>query len=213
MDCLLSKPALSFITLTLLLIGACSDEGPGTDEAADTSSESDTESSTSEESSDTDSSSDDADESDTSSSDETESGDAETESGDAETESTTTDDETSETETTDTESETSETETTESTDTETTDGLSCGEIEFNYEALVSDSGNLSCVTDDECHVVFGHCDVGLGGCWYVVNQSLTQAELDALAFEYQGKNCFGAICLCLPPPNEVGCVDGFCSAT
>jgi hypothetical protein len=52
--------------------------------------------------------------------------------------------------------------------------------------------------------------MGLGGCWYVVNDKLAQADLDALADTYQGQQCFGPICLCIEPPQNVGCVNGTC---
>jgi hypothetical protein len=53
--------------------------------------------------------------------------------------------------------------------------------------------------------------MGLGGCWYIVNDSLEQSDLDALADQYQGEECFGPICLCIPPPENVGCVAGSCA--
>jgi hypothetical protein len=86
--------------------------------------------------------------------------------------------------------------------------LGCDQIELEYDMLANSS--TDCMTDDQCHVVDGHCWMGLGGCWYVVNDSLTQADLDALADQYQAAMCFGPICACIPPPNSVGCVNGTC---
>jgi hypothetical protein len=88
------------------------------------------------------------------------------------------------------------------------DPLDCDAIVSQYNMLAE--GSSDCMQDDDCHVVDGHCWMGLGGCWYVVNQSLKQGDLDALANQYQGAQCFGPICACIMPPVDVGCVDGTC---
>jgi hypothetical protein len=88
------------------------------------------------------------------------------------------------------------------------DPLDCDAIVSQYDMLAE--GSSDCMQDDDCHVVDGHCWMGLGGCWYVVNQSLKQGDLDALANQYQGAQCFGPICACIMPPVDVGCVDGTC---
>ncbi len=93
-------------------------------------------------------------------------------------------------------------------DGDTGDPILCDAIEMEYEMLASTSNE--CQSDDQCHVVDGHCWMGIGGCWYVVNDTLEQTDLDALAQQYGDQGCFGPICLCAAPPDSVGCVDGIC---
>ena len=92
-----------------------------------------------------------------------------------------------------------------------TGNLSCEEIETEYNALAE--GSTSCDEHTDCQVLDGHCFMGLGGCWYVTNKDVSQSDLDNLANQYQGQGCFGAICLCIPPPGAVSCVDGTCQAS
>jgi hypothetical protein len=93
-------------------------------------------------------------------------------------------------------------------DGDTGDPILCDAIEMEYEMLASTSNE--CQSDDQCHVVDGHCWMGIGGCWYVVNDTLEQTDLDALAQQFGDQGCFGPICLCAAPPDSVGCVDGIC---
>jgi DNA mismatch repair ATPase MutL len=148
-----------------------------------------------------------------------------TESESTESESTDTQDTSSSSDTTEestTEESTTEESTTEdptteeSTEESTTDGPttdtgveSCQEIESTYVSLVE--SNTGCDADAQCHVVDGHCGNGLGGCWYVVNDNLQQADLDELFDAFQGMACPPlVICACLPPPAVFACVDGTC---
>jgi hypothetical protein len=85
-------------------------------------------------------------------------------------------------------------------------------IEMLYDELVTSPLNATCSDDADCHVVDGHCWMGLGGCWYVVNQNLQQTDLEQLANGFTGLGCFGPICLCVETPESVGCVDGLCVA-
>jgi hypothetical protein len=86
---------------------------------------------------------------------------------------------------------------------------SCQEIEATYASLVE--SNTACDADAQCHVVDGHCDSGLGGCWHVVNENVQQSDLDDLLDAFQGMACPPlVICACLPPPAVAGCFDGTC---
>jgi hypothetical protein len=88
-------------------------------------------------------------------------------------------------------------------------GMSCASIEAQYDALTGPASK-TCNNSQTCQVLDGHCGIGLGGCWYVINDSVTQAELDALAAQWQAANCMGAVCDCAPPPMTVACVAGMC---
>jgi hypothetical protein len=71
-------------------------------------------------------------------------------------------------------------------------------------ALTGSSGlkpgvyNLGCSAAD-CNIVSGHCDLGLGACWYM---GRPQPELDKLAALYQSLGCATSTpCQC--PPQQV----------
>jgi hypothetical protein len=66
------------------------------------------------------------------------------------------------------------------------------------------------VQTDTCTVLDGHCNVGLGGCFEVVNAALPQAQLDFLAQQWQSSGCGGGICDCPPAPAGAACVGGMC---
>jgi hypothetical protein len=53
--------------------------------------------------------------------------------------------------------------------------------------------------------------MGIGGCWYVVNTEITQADLDELAGQFGDNGCQGPVCACLPPPENIACVNGTCA--
>lgn len=87
----------------------------------------------------------------------------------------------------------------------------CLRILATYEQRVQDA--RSCQADGECQILWGHCGVGLGGCWYAVNQTLAQADLDALSQPWVALSCTsGSICRCPPIPQKFACVDGACAA-
>lgn len=85
----------------------------------------------------------------------------------------------------------------------------CLDIAATYEELVA---KIVCNSDEQCHVLDGHCEIGLGGCWHVVNQEVTQDDLDTLADTFEGLACMGGVCACAPPPAKAECKDGMCSA-
>ena len=84
---------------------------------------------------------------------------------------------------------------------------SCDEIADVYEAYASRS---ACQEDSDCHVAHGHCSIGIGPCYSVMNAKWPVEGLDALAAEWQNAGCMGPVCDCLAAPTVVQCVDGVC---
>jgi hypothetical protein len=87
-------------------------------------------------------------------------------------------------------------------------GRTCASIEAEYQEIVSRRG---CVDEMQCQVVDGHCSVGLGGCWYTVNLTVMQTELDALAQEYVARGCTSGVCDCQAPPGMAICDNNQCA--
>ena len=107
---------------------------------------------------------------------------------------------------------TSSTDTSTTTDTGTdatdTGGVTCESIEAAYFAAVAVD---QCMDAGECKIIDGHCGVGLGGCYYAVNQSVDEAALDALAQMYSDLGCTSGVCDCAEPPATLECsAEGHC---
>ena len=85
----------------------------------------------------------------------------------------------------------------------------CEDIEFDYDQL--HSGLYSeCDVDYDCLAVWGHCDVGLGGCHYAVNAAeYPLYQINALVNDWNTYNCSGGVCDCMGLPNAV-CNSGYC---
>jgi hypothetical protein len=64
----------------------------------------------------------------------------------------------------------------------------------------------NCISDSDCKVIAGHCDIGLGACWYV-GAELDQTTLDQLASLYQKLGCTTATdcSSCQPQPAQSTC--------
>lgn len=92
-------------------------------------------------------------------------------------------------------------------------GDTCAALEAMYEALVGPT-SMRCGAPGECHILFGHCGVGLGGCHYALNTGVTQAQLDALATRWTAMGCDVGrpVCDCPVPPDMVRCDAGGCLA-
>jgi hypothetical protein len=84
---------------------------------------------------------------------------------------------------------------------------SCEEIADVYTAYVSRN---ACQRDSDCHVAPGHCAVGIGPCFSVMNAQWPVEGLDALAAEWENAGCSGPICDCASQPSVVQCLDGVC---
>jgi hypothetical protein len=96
----------------------------------------------------------------------------------------------------------------EPTDADDADGgVSCSSIELEYQQIVSRRG---CMESTDCQIVDGHCSVGLGGCWYTVNQTVLQSDLDALAQQYVARGCTSGVCDCQAPPALAICDNNQC---
>jgi hypothetical protein len=55
-----------------------------------------------------------------------------------------------------------------------------------------------------------HGGVGLGGCYYAVNSSVTQGDLDVLAAMWQAAGCMTGVCDCAPTPAAATCAQRTC---
>ena len=86
--------------------------------------------------------------------------------------------------------------------------VTCDELLELYMSTASQAS--ACEPQQACHVVDGHCGVGLGGCYHFVTNTDVQLQLDEIAQMWQALECGGLVCACAPPPVEVGCVEGVC---
>ena len=92
----------------------------------------------------------------------------------------------------------------------TNDLRTCDEVFELYRFLTEEDGAL-CEGPDSCHYVDGHCAVGLGGCFYFVNQSVRSQHLDALARRWNELGpCAAWVCDCGRPQRMPACTDGRC---
>ncbi|TNE46952.1 MAG: hypothetical protein EP343_21775 [Deltaproteobacteria bacterium] len=85
---------------------------------------------------------------------------------------------------------------------------SCDSVRNAYNSLVQN--NRSCQADSECHILTGHCGVGLGGCYYATNVNLKQSQLDQLRTQWSNQQCSGPVCRCAAPPQGAKCSSGVC---
>ena len=89
--------------------------------------------------------------------------------------------------------------------------LTCDEITEAYEDL--HHGQYSaCQGNDDCQVVLGSCDVGLGGCYYSVNNTYDQTSVANLLENWENQGCQEWVCDCLPEPFAL-CDNGLCSTS
>lgn len=84
---------------------------------------------------------------------------------------------------------------------------SCNDLTVTYYEYASRD---ACEDDADCQIVLGHCGVGIGGCYHLMNTQWPADGLATLADEYVAGGCTGAICDCAPTPTSVQCVDGRC---
>jgi len=87
---------------------------------------------------------------------------------------------------------------------------SCGHVARAYQGLME--RNRACRGDEDCRVLEGSCEVGLGGCWYAANRKVGYDDTDALAARYRDLACGGPVCRCAPPPERARCRQGVCAA-
>ncbi|NVB40148.1 hypothetical protein G6O69_20040 [Pseudenhygromyxa sp. WMMC2535] len=106
------------------------------------------------------------------------------------------------------ENESSESDTSDATATDT-GALECEDILAEYDALI---GMRTCSVDEDCKIVEGHCYAGIGGCYHAVSIDIDEAQLGALADDYEAAGCTSGVCDCPPPPTEVSCDAGLCEA-
>jgi hypothetical protein len=89
--------------------------------------------------------------------------------------------------------------------------ITCDEITVEYESLHFGE-YLTCDYDNDCIAVWGHCDVGLGGCHYSVNEeSYPGEEIDNLVELWLAGDCVQGVCDCSAEP-YAQCIDGTCTS-
>lgn len=85
---------------------------------------------------------------------------------------------------------------------------SCNQIEVAYDDYVS---HRACQDDSDCVMLFGHCAIGVGGCYHAVNRRWNDDGLQALGDAWTAAGCGGPVCACAEPPQAVVCDDGVCA--
>ena len=87
--------------------------------------------------------------------------------------------------------------------------VECEDIEFDYDQL--HSGNYAeCIFNQDCMAVWGHCDVGLGGCHYAVNEeNYPDGQISELVSIWLEEDCMEWVCDCSALPN-VQCLNNYC---
>lgn len=76
----------------------------------------------------------------------------------------------------------------------------CEDIEYDYGQYHSEEYTI-CEFDNDCSAVWGHCDIGLGGCHYSVNTILyLENEINELVEQWQTSYCTGGVCDCMDLP-------------
>ena len=89
--------------------------------------------------------------------------------------------------------------------------MTCDEINIEYDSLHSGE-YLTCEYDNDCIAVWGHCDVGLGGCHYSVNEdNYPGDEIDGLVDMWIEGDCMQWVCDCSAEP-YAQCIDGSCTS-
>ncbi len=89
--------------------------------------------------------------------------------------------------------------------------MTCDEINSVYESF-HNGEFLTCNYDNDCIAVWGHCDVGLGGCHYSVNEeSYPGVEIENLVEFWIGGDCMTWVCDCSAEP-YAQCIDGTCTS-
>jgi len=87
----------------------------------------------------------------------------------------------------------------------------CEDIEYDYDQLHS-GDYATCEFDNDCMAVWGHCDVGLGGCHYSVNEdAYLEEEINTLVDLWIQEDCMTWVCDCAAEP-YAQCIDGTCTS-
>lgn len=85
-------------------------------------------------------------------------------------------------------------------------GYSCDSIQQRWQWLADTEGQGGsgyCETGDDCKVLSGQCDTGLGPCWFAFadSQDLNESQIHEMADAWQTLGCGTSIeCDCGPPP-------------
>ena len=97
--------------------------------------------------------------------------------------------------------------------------LSCFDNIYLCEDIQNDYGQLHdqtyrvCELDNDCISVWGHCEIGLGGCHYSVNEELYPSELinELVVNWMDAESCLGGVCDCMDLP-YAQCLEGECTS-
>ena len=85
----------------------------------------------------------------------------------------------------------------------------CEDIQYDYDQLHSGLYG-QCEVGTDCISVWGHCDVGLGGCHYSVNsENYLEEEIDNLVDLWNDNDCMEWVCDCASLPPSI-CNNGTC---
>lgn len=89
----------------------------------------------------------------------------------------------------------------------------CADLIFLYDSFVARPEFMACMVPADCHVVRGHCSLGLGGCHHAVVVSVTQEVLDGIAARWMSEGCarMTGVCDCPPAPEGATCTERVCS--
>jgi len=89
--------------------------------------------------------------------------------------------------------------------------VSCNDIAAQYESLHTGEYSI-CEYDNDCIAVWGHCDVGLGGCHYSVNEeSYPEEEINDFVDMWNDGDCMSWVCDCSAEP-YAQCISETCTS-
>ena len=92
------------------------------------------------------------------------------------------------------------------------ENMTCDEITETYTNIHTGEYATTCEFDNDCVAVWGHCDVGLGGCHYSVNEENYPGEaIDNLVNTWNDEECMTWVCDCSAEP-YAQCLDGTCTS-
>ena len=91
------------------------------------------------------------------------------------------------------------------------ENMTCDEITETYTNLHTGE-YATCEFDNDGVAVWGHCDVGLGGCHYSVNEeNYPDVEINNLVSDWLEGDCMEWVCDCSAEP-YAQCINGTCTS-
>ena len=86
---------------------------------------------------------------------------------------------------------------------------SCDEVAEEYHSMLAEAG--ACAEHADCQYLWAVCGEGMGGCYEIVNMSISQEDIAAMEQEYMAAGCPLMDCACALPP-AVMCENSVCVA-